>query len=63
MEKDEQNGMAPETAAKTIARVAMQRGRVKPFYAIGLSYKLLVLLDSLLPCRAVRWLLYQLYGK
>jgi NAD(P)-dependent dehydrogenase (short-subunit alcohol dehydrogenase family) len=63
MEKDEQNGMAPEAAAKTIARVALQKGRVKPYYAIGLSYKLLVLLDSLLPCRAVRWLLFQLYGK
>ncbi len=63
MEKDEQSGMAPEVAAKTIAKVALQAGRVKPYYAIGFSYKFLVLLDSLLPCRAVRWLLYQLYGK
>ena len=63
MERDEQNGMRPEDAAKTIARVALKKGRVKPFYAIGLSYKFLVLLDSLLPCRAVRWLLFQLYGK
>ena len=63
MEKDEQNGMRPEDAARTIARVALKKGRVKPYYAIGLSYKCLVLLDSLLPCRAVRWLLYQLYGK
>ena len=63
MEKDEQNGMSPEEAAKTIAKVALMKGRVKPYYAIGLSYKCLVLLDSLLPCRAVRWLLYRLYGK
>ena len=63
MEKDEQGGMAPEAAARTIARVALMKGRVKPFYTIGLSYKCLVLLDHLLPCRAVRWLLYQLYGK
>ena len=63
MEKDEQNGMAPEVAARTIVKVALQPGRVKPYYAIGLSYKFLVLLDSLLPCRAVRWLLFQLYGK
>ena len=63
MEKDEQNGMAPEAAARTIAKVALKPGRVKPYYAIGLSYKFLVLLDSLLPCRTVRWLLYQLYGK
>ena len=63
MEKDEQNGMAPEVAARTIVRVALQKGRVKPCYAIGFSYKFLVLLDSLLPCRTVRWLLFLLYGK
>ena len=56
-------GMAPEAAARTIVRVALQKGRVKPCYAIGLSYKLLVFLDNILPCRMVRWLLYQLYGK
>ena len=63
MEKDEQTGMSPEDAAKTIVRVALQKRRVKPYYAIGFSYKLLVLLDSLLPCRLVRWLLYLLYGE
>ncbi len=63
MEKDEQNGMTPEAAARTIVKVALQKGRVKPCYAIGLSYKLLVFLDNILPCRMVRWLLYQLYGK
>ena len=63
MEKDEQGGMAPEQAARTIVRVALKQGRVKPYYAIGLSYKFLVLLDSLLPCRTVRWLLFLLYGK
>ena len=63
MEKDEANGMSPDAAARTIVRVALQKGRVKPYYAIGLSYKFLVLLDSLLPCRPVRFLLYQLYGK
>ena len=63
MEKDEQTGMSPEAAARTIVRVALQKGRVKPYYAIGLPYKLLVFLDNLLPCRAVRWLLFQLYGK
>ncbi len=63
MEKDEQTGMSPETAARTIVRVALQKRRVKPYYAIGFSYRLLVLLDSLLPCRLVRWLLLQLYGK
>lgn len=63
MEKDEQNGMSPDVAARTIVRVATQKGRVKPCYTIGFSYKLLVFLDRLLPCRLVRWLLMQLYGK
>ena len=63
MEKDETNGMSPDRAAKTIVRVALQKRRPKPYYAIGLSYKFLVMLDSLLPCRPVRWLLFQLYGK
>ena len=63
MEKDEQNGMSPEAAAKTVARVALQKGRVKPFYTIGFAYQALVFLDRILPCRAVRWLLFQLYGK
>ena len=63
MEKDEQNGMAPEAAAKTIARVALKKGRVKPRYAIGIVYKCLVFLDNILPVRAVRALLYQLYAK
>ena len=63
MEKDETNGMNPDAAARTIVRVALQKRRVKPYYTIGLSYKCLVGLDRLLPCRPVRWLLFQLYGK
>ena len=61
--KDEQTGMSPETAARTIVRVATKAGGVKPFYTIGLSYRCLVFLDRLLPCGAVRKMLYVLYGK
>ena len=63
MERDEQNGMAPAVAAKTVARVATKPGGVKPYYTIGLSYKCLVFLDNLLPCGAVRRLLYLLYAR
>jgi len=63
MEKDEQNGMTPEAAARTILRVATKKGRVKPYYTIGLSYKCLVFLDNLLPCGLVRRLLYLLYAR
>ena len=63
MEKDEQGGMTPEAAARTIVRVATKPGGVKPYYTIGLSYKCLVFLDNLLPCGAVKRLLYMLYAK
>ena len=62
MEKDEQNGMAPEVAARTIARVALKK-KVKPHYTIGLSYQFLVFLDRVLPCGLVRKLLYVLYAR
>ena len=63
MEKDEQGGMTPEAAARTIVRVATKPGNVKPYYTIGLSYKCLVFLDNLLTCGAVKRLLYMLYAK
>ena len=63
MERDEQTGMSPAVAAKTVARVATKRGGVKPCYTIGLSYKCLVFLDNLLPCGLVRRLLYLLYAR
>ena len=62
MERDEQGGMAPEAAAKAVVRAALKK-RVKPHYTVGLSYKCLVFLDRLLPCGAVRRLLYLLYAR
>ena len=62
MEKDEQGGMDPAVAGRFIARVALKR-RVKPHYVIGWSYRCLVFLDRLLPCGAVRRLLYLLYAR
>lgn len=61
MEKDEENGMPPEAAGSFLAKVALKK-RVKPFYAIGASYKLFVMLSRLLPCRLISWLLGLLYG-
>ena len=63
MERDEQNGMAPEAAARTIVRVATKKGGVKPYHTIGLSYKCLVFLDRLMPCGATRRLLYLMYAR
>ena len=63
MEHDEQTGMSPDIAAKTVAHVATKPGGVKPYYTIGLAYQALVFLERLLPCGVIRRLLYILYGK
>lgn len=62
MEKDEQSGMDPAAAGRFIANLALKK-RVKPHYTIGLSYRLLVFLDRVLPCGVVRRLLYLLYAR
>lgn len=61
MERDERNGMTPEAAARFIARIALKR-RVKPYYAIGASYKFFVMLSRLLPCRVIQMILGRLYA-
>jgi len=61
MERDEQNGMAPEKAGRFIARVALKK-RVRPEYAVGLSYGLVCALVKLLPERFKAWVIGLLYG-
>ena len=61
MEKDEQGGMRPEVAGRFIASVALKK-RVKPLYAIGLSYRFFVLLSRILPVRLIGYLLGLLYS-
>lgn len=61
MEKDEENGMAPETAGKYIAKIALKR-KVKPLYALGFVYKGASVLCKLLPCRVRNWLIGLLYA-
>ncbi len=62
MEHDEQNGMAPDRAAKTICRVCFKK-RVKPLYAIGFSYKAVCVLLKLLPCSFGNWVIGGMYAK
>lgn len=62
MERDEQKGMKPETAGKYIAKIAL-RSRVKPVYAIGLSYKFVCILCKVFPCRFRNWVIGSLYAK
>ncbi|MBQ9647687.1 MAG: SDR family oxidoreductase [Oscillospiraceae bacterium] len=61
MERDEQGGMPPETAGAYIAKIALQK-RVKPLYAIGLSYKCACFLCDALPCRLRNWAIGKLYA-
>ena len=61
MEKDEQNGMAPETAGRFIAYVAGKK-KVKPLYAIGIQYKCFVVLARLLPVSLVNFIIGKLYA-
>ena len=62
MEKDERNGMKPETAGKFIAKIA-QRKNVKPIYTLGMGYKCLSVLCKLLPCRLRNWIVGLLYAR
>lgn len=60
MERDEGNGMPAQAIARAIYRTA-QRQRVKPIYTVGAKYKVLVLLNKLLPNRFVNYLVGKLY--
>ena len=62
MEKDEKNGMRPETAGKYIAKIAFRKG-VKPIYTLGMGYKCLSVLCKILPCRLRNWIVGILYAR
>ena len=61
MERDEQNGMAPERLARAICHAALKR-RCPVRVTVGLKYKLFLLLDRLLPIRLVNWIVKLLYS-
>ena len=61
MEHDEQTGMDPARAGRYIASLALRR-RVKPEYAIGVTYKFLSLVAKYLPSRPKIRLIGALYG-
>lgn len=62
MEKDEQNGMKPETIGKYIAKVSLKKC-VKPICTPGVTYKVLGFLCKILPCRLRNWIVGLLYAK
>lgn len=62
MERDEEKGMSPTTVAGAIVRIAKKR-HIRPLYTIGISYKLLYLLNRLLGITIVNRLIGMLYIK
>ena len=62
MERDEENGMAPERIAAKVARLAGRR-RVAPLYTVGTQYKLLLFLGRLLPHSLIGRVVGRMYVK
>ena len=60
MAHDEENGASPERVACVLARRLL--GHMPPRFTVGASYRLLVMLDRLLPVSAVERILSMLYG-
>lgn len=62
MEKDEQNGMAPEVIGKFIAKTALKK-KIKPIYTVGFSYKLICGLSKALPDSLQNYIVGKIYAE
>ena len=62
MEKDEEKGMSPEKAGEYIAKIALKK-KVKPAYAIGVTYKFLAVLCKGFPSSVRNYIVGILYAK
>lgn len=62
MERDEQNGLTPQFAAKVVTKAALRK-HAKPFKSTGFTYSLLCTLVKVFPARFVMWVLYRMYAK
>lgn len=62
MERDEEKGMSPRTAGRYIATIAL-KNKVKPTYAIGISYKLVCVLCKIFPGNIRNSIIGTLYAK
>lgn len=62
MEKDEQNGMTPESVAKVICK-ALFKKNPKPINVVGFKYKFFLFLNHFLPRKLVYKILYSMYAK
>ena len=62
MEKDERKGMSPDVAGEYIASIAL-KNKVKPIYAIGISYKAISTLCKIFPCGIRTRIIGKLYAE
>ena len=62
MEKDEREGMKPDTAGAYIAQIALKQ-KVKPLYAIGFTYKAFCVIMKLLPAGFSNYLIGRIYAR
>lgn len=60
MEHDEQNGLSPTVIANILYRLSVRK-HPKPLTTGGASYRVLMVLNKLLPIRLVNWLVGKLY--
>ncbi|NLT18715.1 MAG: Cyclopentanol dehydrogenase [Firmicutes bacterium ADurb.Bin080] len=61
MERDEENGMSPETISKIIIKI-IEKKNPPPYVIGGLKYEFLVFLTRLMPYRLTLFLLGKIYG-
>jgi len=61
MEKDEQNGTPPKTAAKLVCKM-IDKKNPPVRRAVGFSYQVLVFLKRILPDKLVLWLIGKMYA-
>lgn len=61
MEKDEQSGMPPESAARAVVNAALKK-KTRPLIVVGAKYKLFVMLSRLLPSALVSKIVGKLYA-
>ncbi|MBR4432073.1 MAG: SDR family NAD(P)-dependent oxidoreductase [Paludibacteraceae bacterium] len=61
MEKDERGGMRPEQMARLFYHIATCHSP-RPQYVGGFQYRVLCLLDRILPKRLVNWIEYKVYS-
>ena len=60
MERDEKNGMTPDSVAKLVVKLA-EKKRIAPLYTVGIKYKALVFISRLFPHKTAVGIVGKMY--